>query len=37
MWLETLADSVLLCIENAEEPLRAGVAQVRLLSSPSNP
>jgi len=30
-WLGTLPGPVLLCFENAEEPLRAPTAQVRLI------
>ena len=30
LWLKTLASSVLLCVENAEEPLRSSAAQVRV-------
>ena len=33
-WLKTLAGSVLLSIENAEEALRASVAQARMRNSP---
>ena len=35
-WLGTFAGSVLLCIENAEEPLRATIAQVNQSISPSS-
>ena len=31
-WLRTLGGAVLLCFENAEEPLRASIAQVRFQS-----
>ena len=36
-WLKTLSGSVLFCVENAEEPLRASVAQVRAFLPADQP